>query len=146
MTQLSKHFSLEELEHSQTAISRDIDNTAPLDVMDHLTVLAEGLEAVRALLGYPLNINSGYRCPELNKAVGGSEHSAHMEGYAADFTCHQFGTIMDIVRRVTASDIKFDKVISEGTWCHISFDPQLRRRTMTAHFDAGGKATYTAGA
>ena len=142
---LSEHFSLEEFEHSQTAINRGIDNTPPQDVIANLVTLAERLEEIRALLKHPLHINSGYRCPDLNKAVNGSQTSAHMDGYAADFTCSEFGTPLDIVQTIVAAEIRFDQCIAEGTWCHISFDPRMRQRLMTAHFDVHGKTTYTAG-
>lgn len=143
---LSDHFSVEELERSATALERGIDNTAPQDVLANLTVLAEGLERVRTLLGHPLHINSGYRCPELNAAVHGSATSAHMEGYAADFTCEAFGSPLAIVHQIVASGMPFDQCIQEGTWVHISYAPELRQRVMTAHFDANGNASYTAGA
>jgi len=74
---MSVHFSIAELCHSQTALDRGIDNEAPEDVLPHLEVLMNGLESVRAVLGAPLRINSGYRCPELNIAVRGVPTSAH---------------------------------------------------------------------
>lgn len=146
MQRLTAHFFLEEFIHSSTADEREIDNSPTLDIIANLTVTANGLEKVRELLGnQALRISSGYRCPELNKAVRGAKSSAHMDGYAADFTCSQFGSPVKVVEVIAASDLAFDKVICEGTWTHISFDPAARRQTMTAHFDAQGKATYTKG-
>ena len=142
---LSPHFTIAELIYSQTASARQINNAVPEALLGNLKILAEGLEQVRALLNAPLHINSGYRCKALNEAVGGSPTSAHMEGFAADFTCAQFGTPLEIVREIEQSGIKFDQCIAEGKWVHISFDPQLRQRLLTAHFDASGKATYTRG-
>jgi len=126
--QLSEHFSLEEL--TATA-HRGIDNTAPANLYPHLEALATGMEAVRALLGHPIHINSGYRSPALNKAVGGVPNSAHMSGYAADFICPEFGDPLAICRAVVESPIKFDQVIQEGSWCHLSFAPTLRRSILT---------------
>lgn len=142
--QLTEHFSLSELTNSSTAQRKGIDNSAPQAIVENLKLLAGGLEKVRSLLGSPLHIDSGYRCPALNSAVGGAGHSAHMDGYAADFTCAPFGTPLEIVKAVISSDIDYDKIIEEGTWVHISFAPSLCKLTMTAHFGPNG-TTYSKG-
>lgn len=144
MTQLTDHFSLEELTRSSTAVRLGISNTPDLETVMHLTTCALGLERVRSLLGQPLTIDSGFRCPALNKAVGGVPDSAHLYGYAADFICPDFGTPSDIARAIVASDLEFDQCIQEGTWVHISFDPRARRQALTAKFGPGG-ATYSSG-
>jgi len=142
---LTPHFSLAELTFSATAQRRQIDNSPPPSVLRNLNQLAVGLEDVRAALdGLPIRINSGYRCPALNRAVGGARLSAHMSGHAADFVCPDFGSPLEIVRTLAASDIQFDKLIQEGTWVHISFAPAARRQLLTAHFGPGG-TTYSAG-
>ncbi len=143
--QLTEHFSLLELTFSSTAERLGIDNTPPDDVIEHLKVTAAGLEKVRAVLGFPLHIDSGYRCDVLNAAVHGSKTSAHLDGYAADFICPAFGTPLEIVRVIVGSGIQFDQCIQEGTWVHISFDPRMRKEVLTAHFQ-NGQATYTQGA
>lgn len=143
---MTPHFTLAELTHSDTAVRFNINNTPSYEITQNLLVAASGLELVRALLGGPVRINSGYRCAALNKRVGGSASSAHMQGFAVDFTCTGFGTPLQIVKAIEASDIKYDQVIAEGTWVHISFDPKLRGQVMTAHFDGTGKPTYTQGA
>lgn len=142
---LTDHFTLEELTFSSTAERQGIVNDAQPDIIEHLTVLAQGLEQVRTLLGAPMHIDSGYRCPALNAAVGGAKDSAHMQGFAADFICPDFGAPIDIVHAIVASDIKFDQCIQEGNWVHISFAPTMRGETLTAHFGPGG-TTYTHGA
>lgn len=141
---LTEHFTLEELTFSPTAERQKINNTPSLEAVAHMTTLAEGLEKVRALLGGPIRISSGYRSPELNSAIRGAKNSAHMTGYAADFTSPSFGSPKDVVRAIAASTIDFDKCIYEGTWVHISFDPDARRQVLTAHFGQGG-TTYTEG-
>lgn len=141
MTRLSPHFTLEELTFSQTAQRKAIDNTPSLEVVAHLTTLANGLEDVRELLGQPIHVTSGYRCPSLNAAIGGAKHSAHMAGYAADFVCSGF-TPVQIVKAIARSGISFDQCIQEGTWVHISFDPEMRKEVLTAHFH-NGEAYYT---
>lgn len=144
---LTEHFSLAELTASATAQRLGIDNHPGLEIISHLTQLAVQLERVRHALGdNPLIISSGYRCPELNKAVGGARRSAHMEGWAADFTCPAFGTPLQIVKALAAANLPFDTLIQEGRWVHISFRPGARRKVLTAHFTPGGKPTYSAGA
>lgn len=144
MTQLTDHFSLEELTASSAATRLGIDNTPTEEIKAHLQKLAYGLELVRVLLGAPMYIDSGYRCAALNKAVGGAINSAHMDGYAADFVCPQFGTPLQIAQAIASSSIKFDKCIQEGHWVHISFDPRMRQQSYTAHFTDSG-VTYTVG-
>lgn len=141
---LTEHFTLEELTFSQMAARRGIDNTPSLEVVAHLTTLAEGLENVRTLLGAPIRITSGYRSPALNDAVGGAKNSAHKEGYAADFICPSFGPTISVVKAIDLSDIRFDQLIYEGTWVHISFDPDMRRQVLTADFSTG-TTRYTEG-
>ncbi len=141
---LTMHFTLEELCASSTGTRLGIDNTPSEEVAEHLAILAQGLEQVRTLLGFPMHIDSGYRCSELNTAVGGAAHSAHMDGWAADFVCMGFGSPLAIVRAIVASPIQFDQCIQEGHWVHISFAPALRRRVLTAHFGPNG-TTYTEG-
>ena len=145
MTNLSEHFTLEELTFSATAQRKQIDNKPPAEVLENMKRLAAGLEEVRAALGNkPMRINSGYRSPKLNRAVGGARLSAHMAGYAADFVCPEFGSPLKIVKALAATGIQFDKLIQEGTWVHISFAPEARRQLLTAHFGPNG-TSYTAG-
>ncbi len=144
MTPLTEHFSLDELVFSSTAQRLGIDNTPSLETISHLTILAMGLEKIRAMLGFPIHIDSGYRCPQLNREINGARNSAHLTGYAADFICPQFGTPVEIVRLVSKSGLIFDQCIQEGTWVHISFDPAARRQLLIAHFGATG-TTYTEG-
>lgn len=142
--QLTGHFSLEELTFSSTAQRLNIDNTPDAETIQRLMVTAMGLEKIRALLGAPLHIDSGYRCPTLNKAVGGVPDSAHISGYAADFICPEFGSPLSIARTIAGSDIAFDQCIQEGQWVHVSFDPRLRHQALTATFGPSG-ATYSQG-
>lgn len=144
MTQLTAHFALEELTFSSTAQRLGIDNKPDLETVARLTICAMGLEKVRALLGAPLHIDSGFRCPALNKAVGGVADSAHLQGYAADFVCPDYGSPLMIARAIAGSDIAFDQCICEGTWVHVSFDPRARHQALTATFGAAG-ATYSKG-
>lgn len=142
--QLSEHFSLDELTHSDLAVRKGIDNTPDVDKVENLKILAGTLEQVRKLLGHPLHVNSAFRGPKLNAAVGGSKNSAHLEGLAADFTCPDYGDPKEICIEIAASNITFDQLIFEGSWVHISVDPRYRLQILTANFN-NGKATYQSG-
>lgn len=144
MTNLSNSFTLEQLTASTIALKRGISNVPNADQIENLKLLAATLDDVQQLLGSPLYIDSGFRCPKLNSAVGGSASSAHLEGYAADFVCPAFGSPLDICKAIEGSGIHFDQCIQEGTWTHLSVDPRMRQQTLTAHFD-NGKASYTTG-
>lgn len=139
--QLSKHFSLEEMTVTQI---RGANNTPPDALIPALRDTAERMEAVRDLLGHPIIVSSGYRSPEVNKAVGGAPTSAHIGGRAVDFICPGAGTPKEVAAQIAASLIDFDQCIQEGTWVHVSFDPKMRGEVLTAHFD-NGKTTYTKG-
>jgi len=132
--QLTPHFTLEELIRSETAERERIDNTPSAVIVANLALLAAGLERVRELLAQPLEISSGYRCPELNRRVGGAESSQHTHGMAADFICEAFGGPLEIAQAVRASGIEFDQCILEfGRWVHISFKPQPRGQVLTIY-------------
>lgn len=85
--QLSKNFSLDELIASQTAARMGIDNTPTDEVIRNLKALCDNiLQPLRDSLNLPIVISSGYRSPELNRAVGGVSNSEHMFGKAVDLT------------------------------------------------------------
>ena len=118
--QLSEHFSLNELTHSDLAVRKGISNDPTPDVISNLTRLAELLEQVRKYLNKPISINSGYRCPELNQAVGGQKASQHLLGCAADIRVSGM-TPDEIVKAIIQTDIQFDQMIREfDSWVHIS--------------------------
>jgi len=138
---VTPHFTYDELIASQTAARFGIPNVPTEEVKRNMKVLAEGLEKVRALLGKPMTISSGFRSSVLNHKVGGSRKSAHMTGFAADFTCWAYGKPIEIVQAIRDAKIPVDQVIEEGTWVHISFAPTMRNQFMTAKF-TNGKASY----
>ena len=144
--QLSKNFKLNEFTASQTATRKGIDNTPAAPIIERLRMLANTLEQVRTLLGdNSIRISSGYRCLALNRAIGSGDSSAHVQGYAVDFTCPNFGTPKEVANKIAQSDIKFDQLIHEGNqWVHLSVDPRNRRDVLTAHFK-NGKAYYSKG-
>lgn len=141
---LSRYFTLDEMTFSSTAARQQIDNAPSAATLEKLEETANQMDAVRELLGYPITVTSGYRSPALNALIKGSPTSAHMSGQAVDFVCRQFGTPLQICHKIAASNIRFDQLIQEGTWVHISFDPRMRREIKTANF-SGGATTYSSG-
>ena len=150
---MTDHFSLNELTASQEATRHNINNTPSPAVVENLRMLAALLEQVRTLLGgNSIRISSGYRSLALNRHIGSNDTSAHVRGYAADFTCPSFGTPIEVAKEIAESNLKFDQLIlegvsqskPEGVWVHISCDPDNRRQLLTAKFK-GGKAFYTVG-
>ena len=118
MTQLSEHFSLEEL---TVTSHREYDNTPNEDQINNLTRVAQLLEQVKALLGgKPVMVNSGYRSPQVNLAVGSKPTSQHCLGCAADIRVPGM-TPDEVVQAIKASDIPYDQLIREfDSWTHIS--------------------------
>lgn len=132
---MTPHFKLIEFTRSATADARKIDNKPTQAHLKNLHVLAGTLEQVRSLLGGAIIISSGYRNPELNKAVGGSPTSAHAMGLAIDFTCPSFGTPTDVVKAIEGSNINYDQLILEfdggKNWVHFGLHTnKWRRQTL----------------
>lgn len=166
---LSRHFTLEEFTRSETAAARGIDNTPPPEIVTNLQRTAAGMELVRAqvLRGLPITLTSGYRCEALERIIARKGYLAwlmqhriveseaawrsyfatkgHPQGWCGDWVCPQFGTPREIVKAIVALHIPFDQCIEEGNWVHTSFDPRMRGITLTAHFDAQGRPSYTQG-
>lgn len=136
--QMSEHFTLAEMTVSANAVRLGLDNSPPPDIIARLKTVAQQLERVRELLGgKPIRITSCYRSPAVNRAAGGAKASAHLEGWAVDFVCPEFGTPLEIAERLARSSISFDQLIHEhGVWVHISFDPRRRGQLLT--IDKGG--------
>lgn len=117
---------------SQTATRLGLDNTPPAPVLANLRRLADTMEQIRELLGYPIIVSSGYRAPRVNKAIGGERKSAHMRGLACDFICPKFGTPLAVAKEIAGSIIEFDQVINEyDRWVHVGLASQPRREQIT---------------
>lgn len=123
-----RYFELSEFLVSATAKRKGIDNTPSFDVVNHLDELVEKiLDPLRAAYGMPIRVTSGYRCPLLNKAVGGVPTSVHMIGYAADLQVGgSFNKFKDfVVDWFRKTGTKFDQVLLEKNaktgeqWIHI---------------------------
>lgn len=122
---LSKNFTLEEFIYSKTALREHISNVANQDIIKNLGALVQNvLQPLRDRLNKIVNITSGYRCPELNKKVGGASNSQHQYGQAADIIVQGY-TPEQVYRYIKASGLKYDQLILEvtrsGKWVHISY-------------------------
>ena len=144
---VTRDFSLGEFIVSDTAARLGIDNTPSAPVEATLrNVLIPAMQQVRDLLGVPVIIKSGFRCLTLNRALRSPDTSQHVDGHAADFVAPAFGTPRRVAERLVSelARIRFDQLIWEGGWVHISFSPRPRSQVLTAHFREGG-VSYTPG-
>lgn len=149
MTQLSKHFSLQEMINSGTASRLGLDNTPNEEQIENLKALCENiLEPLREYYeSRPIMITSGFRSPQLSKAIASSENSQHCKGEAVDFEIPGFDN------RQVAAHIKnnflYDQLISEyyedgiidSGWIHVSFkrDGTNRKQSLTKNKGEGYK-------
>ena len=124
---LTDNFSLSEFEASDTAARLGIDNSIPKELMQNVVDLATWLQMLRNRLtkhlGKPVSIivSSGYRCPKLNKAIGGSATSSHMSALAADIKVPgvSVDSLFELIRELMW-DMPADQVIHEfGRWVHV---------------------------
>ena len=143
---ISKHISYKEGVYSITATRRGIDNTPNDEQLDNMELIAEKVfETLRERGGGPRKINSFFRCPELNKAIGGSGKSQHCHGQAID--------IDDTFDKATNAEmynwikenLDFDQMIWEfgdednPAWVHVSYvsPEENRNRCLKAYKDKG---------
>ena len=149
---LTRNFSLEELVKSETALRKGLDNTPDEGSVRNLTVLAENvLQPVRDAFGKGVKVNSGYRHPDVNAAVGGSRTSDHCKGMAADIEIpgvanHELATWIEQHLKFTQVILEFyTKGIPDSGWVHVSYDPSnLKCQTLTA-VKQDGKTVYLPG-
>lgn len=144
---LSKHFTLEQITRSDTATRLGIDNSLPDEMLETWRAGCDNLEAIRKVTGVELIINSGYRCPELNKRIPGSaKHSAHtgrlatgVKACAFDIVCREGnGPLFNTIRQMMQGQFDVDQLIWEyGTdqapaWVHIGFvfEAKMRKQLL----------------
>jgi zinc D-Ala-D-Ala carboxypeptidase len=140
--QLSEHFSLEELTHTD---HRDLENTPNETELANLKRLAEFLETVKSVLGgKPIMVNSAFRSKAVNDAVGSKDSSQHRVGCAADLRVPSM-TPDEVVKAVIASGIGYDQIIREfDRWTHISVpnDANGTPRKQALIIDKQGTRAY----
>ena len=103
MGTISKNFSYWEFEASETADRKGICNVInTFEVRDAVKALVETvLQPLRDNWGKPLHINSGYRCPALNKALKGAKNSQHTKGQAADIASDNPHGLAELVLHIS---------------------------------------------
>ena len=127
-----KYFTIEELCRSTTADRKGIDNRCGCDIEANLTALVDNvLDPLREWYGKLIVVNSGYRCPALNKAVGGTTTSQHMSGQGADIDTgdrQQNKLLFEYIRK----NLPYDQLIEESNfaWVHVSYRADGRNRNQ----------------
>ena len=141
--QLSEHFTLEELTHTD---HRELDNTPNDKEINNIKRLAEFLEQVKVVLGgKPVMINSAFRSKAVNDAVGSKDSSQHRVGCAADLRIPGM-TPDEVVKAIIASGIGYDQVIREfDRWTHVSVpnEPMGAPRRQALIIDKQGTRAYS---
>jgi len=149
---LSANFTLKELTKSDTATRLGLDNTPDAQALENLKTLCEKvLQPVREHFGKSVTVNSGYRSPESNAAVGGSKTSDHCKGQAADIEIAGVANadlaqwIMDNLEYTQLILEFYTSGIPDSGWVHVSYDPNnLKKQELTAT-KVAGKTTYLNG-
>ena len=127
-----KHFTIKELCKSDTATRRGIKNEPTEEVVRNLTALVDNvLDPLREWYGKPIYVNSGYRCPLLNKAVGGVANSQHLSGEAADIDVNDTKENHKLFMWLE-ENCEFDQLLWEngGAWIHVSYKRSGKNRQM----------------
>ena len=152
MTQLTANFSLHELTKSETALRLNLDNTPGPVETEYLKILAERvLQPIRDHYGKGVKVNSGFRSPDSNAAVGGSRTSDHCKGQAADIeipgvpNAELAQWIMDNLDYTQLILEFYTPGIPDSGWVHVSYDPDnLKKQELTA-MKVAGKTQYVPG-
>jgi hypothetical protein len=150
--QLTENFSLNEMIKSETALRHGLDNNPDETIIENLrTLCTYVLQPLRTAYGRPITVNSGYRAPAVNAAVGGSKTSDHCRGQAADIEIA--GVANADLANYIAQYFKFTQLILEfytpgipdSGWVHVSYDPNnLKCQCLTAMRE-NGQTVYKPG-
>ena len=151
---LSKNLTLAECLRSQTAKRLGIKNEPHEEwVIEHLQKVAEHIfQPCREHFGVPIYVSSGYRSPDLNRAIGGSKRSQHMEGRALDLDADVYGGVTNAeIFNYIKESLDFDQMVWEfgeddnPDWVHVSYvSPETnRKRCLKAERNDNGKVTYS---
>lgn len=150
---LSANFTLKELTKSETATRLGLDNTPNDEALENLKLLCKKvLQPVRDHFGKSVTVNSGYRSPESNAAVGGSKTSDHCKGQACDLEID--GIPNPELAQWIMDNLEYTQLILEfytpggdpnAGWVHVSYDPNnLKKQELTA-VKVAGKTQYLQG-
>jgi len=137
---MTKYFKKSEFTYSLTAYKLKIDNKPPKDVDENLDVLMDFLDGVRAAWGSALIVNSGYRSPELNDAIGGAKNSGHKYGWAADLVpannkkLEFFEFFKEYLKDKAFDELLLERNSKGSVWVHFSlysWQGKQRRKIRT---------------
>ena len=137
---MTPHFTLEELTFTN---HREFDNTPNSWQIYNLNRLANFLETVRTLLGKPILIDSAFRSPEVNHAVGSTSVSQHLKGCAADIRVPGMAPA-EVVKAIYTAKLPYDQLILELGWTHVSIPntEDVAPRSMALIIDKSGTRFY----
>lgn len=130
---MGQFFTIGELCRSNVAALKGLKNEPNTDVKLNLTKLIDNvLDPLRTAYRKPIYINSGYRCEELNRLVGGAKSSQHMTGKAADITAgskEENRKLFELVRKL---GLDYDQLIDEKdySWLHVSYNEDFNRNEI----------------
>ena len=129
-----KYFKIEEFSRSATAKRLGRDNTIPPQLVPAVTALVDNvLDPLRQAWGRPIVISSGYRCPALNRAVGGVATSHHLKGMAADINTGNPVDNRRLFQLIQDLKLPFTQLIDESgfSWVHVSHEPgNIKRQVL----------------
>lgn len=134
---MSRYFTQKELIASTEAYKRKIDNTPGEEEKAHLEELIEFMDGIRSAWGSAIIVTSGYRCPELNEAIGGAKKSAHQTGYAIDCVPANnkkkefFEFCKEYLKNREFDELLLERNSRGSIWCHIalkSIDGKQRKK------------------
>lgn len=149
---LTNNFTLSEMTKSDTALRLDMDNTPGTQEVENLKALCENiLQPVREHFGKGVKVNSGFRHPAVNAAVGGSKTSDHCRGMAADIEIP--GVANGDLAQYIVDNFNFRQVILEfytpgvpdSGWVHVSFNPEDNKKQVLTAAKQRGKTVYLQG-
>ena len=151
MENISKNITYAEAIHSQTAKRKGIDNTPNPTQVENMKLTAEKIfQPLREWVGGPIKINSFFRSPELNEAIGGSKTSQHCKGQAIDIDdVYGYMSNADMYEFIK-NNLSFDQMIWEfgnsdnPDWVHVSYvnEEANRNRCLLAYKDENNKTKY----
>ena len=150
MENISKHISYKEATRSNTALRRGIENIPDVEELENMKLIAEEVfEPLRKWVGGPIKINSFYRSPELNVAIGGSKKSQHCHGQAIDLDDTYGHRSNASMFKHIRYNMDYDQIIWEfgddknPAWVHVSYvsEEKNRHRCLQAYKE-NGKTKY----
>lgn len=129
---MTRNFTMEELLRSSFALKKKLSNTPNDKQLQNMRVSVLALEYLRAYFGnVPIVVTSGFRSPELNKAIGGSPTSSHIDGQAYDIVIMNNLSMKENALSIIRSDINFDQIIVYKSFIHLGLGPKKRRQLIS---------------